>query len=244
MRLAQTDKDVHAIQRLRARVFCDLWGATHLTMTPDGREYDRFDPHCHHLVVVDTTENDRVVGGYRLLMRAPAQTLGGFLSETEFDVSRLLQRTQAIAEVSRACVDPTYRSRGVMALLWRGMYHCIQVFSIEMLFGLVSFQGQDPSCYARQLSYLHHFYLAPEPYRPHALPTHRVRLPLVSAQDLTASDFAALPPLAKGYARLGGHFGQDAFIDYAFPSVDMCMVLDTRHLSDRYARHYESRDSA
>lgn len=51
--------------------------------------------------------------------------------------------------------------------------------------------------------------------------------------------FASLPPLIKGYLRLGATIGDGAFIDYQFNTIDICIVLQTEQVTERYRKYYE-----
>lgn len=239
VRLARTAQEIQQFQALRYLVFVQEWGAR--LAHDHQREWDAYDDVCDHLVVVDETIQ-QVIGGYRLTRREHAQAVGQFMCENEYVMTPIVTSGLCVAELSRACVHPQYRSRGVMALLWRGMAQYFRSFAIDVVFGAVSFPGVDAYTYAQELSYLHHYHLAPRPYRPYAYGPHAVSLPLTPMPDdprEAASVFHRLPALVKGYARLGGWFAQGAFVDHSFGSVDMCVVLRTDQLTQRYAAHYD-----
>ena len=43
----------------------------------------------------------------------------------------------------------------------------------------------------------------------------------------------AVPPLIKAYLRLGGFVGEGAFLDHAFNTTDVCLVLDTARMNEK-----------
>ncbi len=48
-----------------------------------------------------------------------------------------------------------------------------------------------------------------------------------------------LPPLIKGYLRLGGFVGDGAVIDAEFNTTDVAVVVQTDLVTDKYYKHYE-----
>lgn len=243
VRLAQTTAEVEAAQALRFAVF---YGEMHATPSPEvkarGLDCDAFDPICDHLIVVDL-ESDRpqpfVVGTYRLLRRSVAAEHGGFLSAQEYDLSALLDNPGESVEVGRACVHADYRTRGVLQLLWRGLAAYVIHHGIDLMFGTASFPGTDPREMQEALAYLHHYHRAPSDLRPRALEHHYVEMGSVprSGVDVQAA-VAELPPLIKGYLRLGGFVGDGAVVDRQFNTTDVCMIVKTDQMSKKYDRHY------
>lgn len=126
-----------------------------------------------------------------------------------------------------------------MLLLWRGIAAYITHFEVDLMFGCMSLPGTDPAAVATALSYLHHFHMAPEAMRPRAVGgryVDRKLLPLHQVDQEAALNL--LPPLLKGYIRLGGWVGDGAVIDHQFNTVDVCIVVETERLARKYARHY------
>ncbi|MEO1093084.1 MAG: GNAT family N-acyltransferase [Pseudomonadota bacterium] len=243
LRLARTRNDVRAAQALRFRVFHTEMGAA---MRGRGfwlrRDIDRFDRICDHLIVVDRRvrgRRPRVVGTYRLLRGDVAAARGGFYTASEFSLCRLTERSGEVLELGRSCVDPDYRSRGVMQLLWKGISEYVLAYDLKLLLGCASFPGTDPDAIGHALSFLHHRYLAPIDRRPVALASKRIAMDLVpvDAIDVTRAR-REMPPLVKGYLRLGGLIGDGAVIDYDFNTIDVCVVLPVEAVTDRYLRHY------
>jgi putative hemolysin len=243
VRIAKTAPEIEAAQSLRYRVFYEEMAAS---PTPEmkhcRRDFDAFDPVCDHLLVVDLEEPEpsrSVVGTYRLLRRSVALQHGGFYTEQEYDLDGLLAYPGEIVELGRSCVDPGYRSRGVMQLLWRGLAAYVETYVIEVMFGCASFPGTNPQHFSAQLSYLHHAHLAPEGLRPRALAHHYVSMNLLPASAIDAqAAIAELPPLIKGYLRVGGLVGDGAVVDHQFNTTDICVIVKTDRLTDKYERHY------
>ena len=111
---------------------------------------------------------------------------------------------------------------------------------IGLMFGCASLPGTDVAAASRQLAYLYHYHLAPPALRPRALPERYIEMNLHSVEDLDPRRlFATLPPLIKGYLRLGATVGDGAIIDSQWNSIDVCIVLPTLQIADRYRKHYE-----
>ena len=243
VRLADCDADIDAAQKLRYRIFYEGLGARAAGETArERRDFDRFDERCDHLLVLDHSRGSgpqTVVGTYRLMRREAAARLGGFYSGGEFDIARLVAYPGEILELGRSCVDGAYRQRPTMQLLWSGIAAYVFHYDIALMFGCASLPGTDPDGLAVPLSYLRHHRLAPPTLRARALPDRYVemnRLPMSGFDPARA--LALLPPLIKGYLRLGGFVGDGAVIDVDFNTVDVCIVVKTDLVSEKYSRHY------
>jgi L-ornithine Nalpha-acyltransferase len=243
VRLAETADEVEAAQALRYRVFYEEMGAR-----PDDRmarlrrDCDDFDAVCDHLLVLDRERSggEAVIATYRLIRREHAQRLGRFYSASEFDISTVLAWPGEVLELGRSCVDIGYRSRAAMQLLWRGIAAYVFHHDIELMFGCASLSGQDLDALALPLAYLHYHHLAPPALRPRALDALHVpmrRLPAGAVDPAKA--LAELPPLIKGYLRLGGFVGDGAVIDRQFNTTDVSIVVKTDLVTEKYYKHYE-----
>lgn len=244
VRLAEADADIDAAQALRYRVFYEEMAATpSAKMAASRRDFDAFDPHCDHLLVIDHERSDgseAVVGTYRLIRREAAERKGGFYSAGEYDISKLLAYPGEILELGRSCVDAAYRNRPTMQLLWRGIAAYVFRHDIELMFGCSSLPGTDVQEQAKKLAYLYHYHLAPPALRPRALEKFYVDMNLMAEPDIDArATLASLPPLIKGYMRLGGFVGDGAVVDEQFNTVDVCVVVKTDLVTEKYVRHYE-----
>jgi len=240
--VASRREDVEASQKLRYRVFFEEKGAPPTPeMIRTGRDMDAFDAVCDHLLVVEhqTDESVRVVGTYRLLRRDMMKKIGRFYTAGEYDIGRIEQCKGEILEVGRSCVDPEFRNRAVMQLLWRGIGAYVAKFNVELMFGCASFFGTDPKQHAMALAYLHHYHLAPEALRLKALPERYVEMNLLPKDAIDEREaFASLPALIKGYLRLGGYVGLGAVIDPEYNTTDVSIVVKTDMVTDKYFQRY------
>jgi putative hemolysin len=248
VRLAETIADIDAAQALRYRVFYHEMGAR---PTPEmariGRDFDAYDAHCDHLLVFDHSQGGVVVGTYRLILRGIAAQHGGFYTAGEYDISRIEAYPGEILELGRSCVDASARNRPTMQLLWRGIAAYVFANDVALMFGCASLPGTDVDALALPLSYLYHDHLAPAHLRARALPERIVEMQRLArgAYD-PAKALVELPPLLKGYLRLGGFVGDGAVIDHQFNTTDVCILVKTDLVTEKYYRHYErqTRESA
>lgn len=244
VRMAERRDEIDAVQSLRYRVFYEEMGAS---PSPEARarhrDFDAYDPVAHHVLVIDHTRGpgaEGVVGTYRLIQPAAAMRVGQFYSAGEYDIGRLLHLSGRLLELGRSCVDVAYRNRSVMQLLWRGLAAYVFSHRIDLMFGCASLPGTDPDDLAVELTYLHHHHLAPPALRPRALPGRYVDMRRIDSDTLDSRRaLALLPPLVKGYLRLGGFVGDGAVIDRQFNTIDVAIVVKTDLITDKYYRHYE-----
>lgn len=242
IRLAETREEIEAAQRLRWQVFYEEMKAT---PGPEAaavqRDFDRYDDFCDHLLVL---EEGRVVGTYRLIRRSVADQHGGHYSAAEFNIKPLLAYQGEILEVGRSCVAPSHRTRGTMQMLWQGIAAYVFHYNITLLFGCASLPGTDPAALALPLSYLHYHHLAPPALCARALPDRYVDMRRMDPAEIKPREgFVSLPPLIKGYLRLGGFVGEGAVIDHEFGTIDVCMIVARETITERYLKHYDmSRD--
>ncbi len=243
VRLARSDEEIEAAQRLRYRVFYEEMGAQpSADMARVHRDFDDFDQSCDHLLVLDRAlgEGARgVVGTYRLHRREDSR-FKGFYTASEYDVSPIAAFVGRVLELGRSCVDGKYRTKAVMQLLWQGIAGYVLPRQIDLMFGCASLPGTDPEALAVPLSYLHHFHPAPPELRPRALPQRYTAMDILPKSAInTRRALAELPPLVKGYLRLGGFVGDGAVIDYQFNTTDVCIIVKTDQVTDKYYRHYD-----
>jgi len=185
---------------------------------------------------------EAIVGTYRLIRREAAQRCGAFYSAAEYDIAQLISYRGEILELGRSCVDIGYRTRPAMSLLWSGIAAYVFHHDIALMFGCASLPGTDPDALAAQLSYLHYHHMAPPRLRPRALDHRYVEMRRLAADAFDpVRTLGALPPLIKGYLRLGGFVGDGAVIDEQFNTIDVCVVVKTDLVTEKYSRHYERR---
>lgn len=240
VRLAATDSEVAAAQRLRFDVFFNEMGASPTTTAASTRrDADDFDDLCDHLLVVDHARGG-VVGTYRLLDRKQAIRAGRFYSSGEYDISAIMDYPGEILELGRSCIAPAYRTGPTMQLMWRGIAAYVFQNGIDLMFGCASLHGTDPHALGVPLSYLYHHHLAPEAMRPKAVAERYTDMRIVAPEAITRrTALSELPPLVKGYLRLGGVVGDGAVIDHEFNTIDVCVIVRTDWVSEKYARHYD-----
>lgn len=245
LRLAASEEDLRAAQRLRYEVFvAELGGDGAMVDHRERLERDRFDAHADHLLLLDRRREEAlsgppVVGVYRLLRRAQAQAAGGFYSGGEYDLTPLLSSGRELLELGRSCLHPAYRGGTAMLHLWRGLAEYVERHGVELMFGVASFHGTATEPIAPALSLLHHRHLAPPEIRPRVWPEHGQRMDLIAPEAIDRRRaMLSMPALIKAYLRLGGHVGEGAFVDRAFNTTDICLVLDTRRLNARQIALY------
>ncbi len=244
VRIATDAGEIDAAQALRFHVFYEEMGAVPSeAMARTRRDSDDFDVVADHLLVVDHAIGpgpEGVVGTYRLIRQTAAARVGRFYSADEYDIAPVTGFPGHVLELGRSCVHPGYRNRAVMQLLWRGIAAYVFLHRIDLMFGCASLPGTDPEALADELTWLYHNHLAPPALRPRALPHRYVEMRRRDPATLDARRIAAsLPPLIKGYLRLGGFVGDGAVIDHAFNTTDVAVVVKTDLVTDKYYRHYE-----
>lgn len=244
VRLAKNQSEIEAAQHLRYRVFYNEQGAI---ASPDvsklERDYDEIDSIADHLIVIDETkkhDNLGIVGTYRLIRQEIADQFGKFYTDDEFNIAPLRENGGYLLELGRSCTAKEYRTRPVLQLLWQGIAEYIAHYDIDTLFGCASFRTTSPDDLKQELSYLFHNHLAPESLRAKTLPDLYVDMNMMEANELDPKKvLQSLPPLVKGYLRAGAFVGDGAFIDHQWGSIDVCIILRTDLLSQRYKKHYD-----
>ena len=244
LRLARDAQDLRAAQRLRYEVFVAELGGDGSDVDHDARlERDRFDDSYEHLMLIDLNRDpaglDHVVGVYRLLRSDRADHAGGFYTATEYDLSPLLESgggcsnsggPRVHSRLSRRAGDvPVVERAGRIRHRQRGR---------DPVRG-GQLHGTDLDALAQPLSFLHHNHLAPPDLRVRALPGHHTPMDMLAAEAVDRrAALAAIPPLIKGYLRLGGYVGAGAFVDRAFNTTDVCLLMDTARMSARRREGY------
>jgi len=242
--LAQSADEIESAQQLRFKVFFDELGAKG-SATLEQRDADRFDPVCDHLLVYDTSipgpKHKQIVGTYRLLRSERALETGGFYSASEYSIERLVTAKPDLRflELGRSCVLPEYRSKRTVELLWQGIWTYCRHHQIGVMFGCASFQGTVPAAHALQLSFLEHNFRATPDWDVRALPSRYQHMDLVPAEAINPRvAMFAMPPLIKGYLRLGAMIGDGAVVDHDFGTTDVLIILPVSRISERYVSHY------
>ena len=249
VRLAETEQEVEQAQRLRYSVFYEEMSAIPSPqMRESGRDFDKFDDVCDHLLVVDRDAHDEdgqplVVGTYRLTREKDAAKVGGFYTSSEFDLSAMLSgmpRDTKYLELGRSCILKSYRARpGTMQLLWKGLMAYVARFDIDMMFGCASLPGTNVEEMALPLAYLHHFHPMPAQLQVRARPELFVdmnRMPKEAIEPREA--IRSLPAILKGYVRAGCGIGDGAVVDRQFGTTDVFIYFPVSGLDARYKSRF------
>lgn len=245
-RLALKNSEIDAAQAVRYRVFVEEMNAQ---TAPDAmrrrRDIDAWDMVCDHLLVLDTAiegdPEEQIVGTYRLLRQEVARGSGGFYSQSEFDVETMIARhpDKRFMELGRSCVLPQYRTKRTVELLWQGAWAYALKHGAQAMFGCASFGGVVPEEHALALSFLHQNALAGGDWMVRAHPDQYRTMDLMPSEAVNARRaLAAMPPLVKGYLRLGAMIGDGAVVDHAFRTTDVLIVLPIGSISGRYINYY------
>lgn len=249
LRLARKPKDVKKAQRLRYRVFFEEMSAIPNVMARLARrDVDVYDRVCDHLLVRDLTprtglgpKTPRTVGTYRLLRQEVAERNFGFYTQGEFDIAPLLARHSHLnfLELGRSCVLEPWRDRRTVELLWHGIWAYVLAHRIDVMIGCASIEGTNPSELQLPLSYLHHYHRAPEAWRADAAPGRRAEIVLLPKEEIDPkAALRALPPLIKGYLRIGAVIGEHAVVDRQFGTTDVLIILPRSFINPRYIQYY------
>jgi putative hemolysin len=246
VRLARSAIEVEAAQRVRYRVFYEEMGArAGEALAIDRRDADRFDAICDHLLVIDTAlpggDLDRIVGTYRLLRDEVARANGGFYSVDEFELEALVARhpQRRFMELGRSCVLPEYRSKRSIGVLWQGIWAYVNHHGIDVMAGCASFPGTVPAAHAEALSFLAHHCRPTPDWDVRAVPGRHTAMDLMPKEAVNArAALNALPPLIKGYLRLGAKIGDGCVVDHEFRTTDVFVILPVDTISQRYIDHY------
>jgi putative hemolysin len=249
--LSRDPRDIRAAQELRFRVFYEeLRARPNAGTLADRSDADEFDAACDHLLVIDGAgersnifSSGKAVGTYRLLRQQAASEKGGFYSQREFDLSPLLARHPALRfmELGRSCVLSTHRTQPVLELLWLGIWNLVRRSRIDVMFGCASLPGTDPDSLKMQLSYLAQHFSAPPEWRVRAIAARSIAmntLPESSYDRRLAS--RRLPPLVRGYTKLGCFIGEGAVIDHQFNTTDVFVLMPVSRISSRYSARFGS----
>jgi L-ornithine Nalpha-acyltransferase len=245
-RLAANLEEVRAAQLIRYQVFVEEMGAR---LPPEAmmarRDFDAFDDICDHLIVLDKSLEgdtpDQIVATYRLLRQEVADQHSGFYSASEFDIAPMIARHpgKRFLELGRSCVLAPYRTKRTVELLWQGNWAYALKHDLDVMFGCGSFPGAFPEFHALALSFLHHNALANGDWTVRAAPNRYRNMDLMPPEAVNPKRaLMAMPPLIKGYLRLGAMIGEGAVVDHAFGTTDVLIVLPVESISTRYLNYY------
>ncbi len=244
VRLAQSPEEIRVAQRLRFHVFHREGGAR--LNAEQGLDVDRFDEVSEHLLVIQPSQtrddpfklpDGKLVGTYRMITQQKAAVIGGFYSASEYDLQPLLQRHAALRflELGRSCVLKEARGSAVVELLWQGIWDFVRAGKVDVMLGCASFEGTDPMAHREALSFLAQNIASQESWKVKALSNrhHPMNLVPQGSYDFKRVLYG-LPPLIKGYMRLGCCFGDGCVIDEQFNTVDVLVILPVAAINPRY----------
>jgi L-ornithine Nalpha-acyltransferase len=250
LRLATTRKDIRRAQKLRYKVFFEEMSAVPSAAARlSRRDKDAYDRICDHLLVIDHQAppkrpggkvKPRVVGTYRVLRQEVAERSLGFYTANEFAIGPVIaaNRDKRFLELGRSCVLKPYRNKRTIELLWHGIWAYVLHHRIDVMIGCASFEGTDPKRFSSPFGFLARHAGAKDEWRMPALAGRGVPLDDgVTVVDPKAA-LLALPPLIKGYLRLGATFGPEAVIDPQFGATDVLVILKVADIDRRYIEHY------
>ena len=230
--IAKNDVDIEECLRLRFQVFS---GEMNAQLGTSGLDKDRFDDYCQHLMVREENSG-KIVATTRMLTSDDREGIGFFYSETEFDAEAILNLPGRFMEIGRTCIHPDYRNGATLGTLWQGLGQVTLEQDIDYLIGCASIpfsQGDDYM--ATVMQKLRNQAYSPENLR--AIP----RIPVRGLEGAKILDKVALPPLLKGYLRVGAKICGEPYWDAAFNVADVFILVETDNLNARYSRHFFTR---
>ena len=207
-------------------------------------DYDKVDKFADHLIVIDKNRKgmkNKIVGTYRLIRGDIATHFGGFYTSSEFDLSKILNsyKNNQILELGRSCVHQDYRNGTIMNLLWKAIAEYVKLYDIKILLGCASFHGTDVMKYTNELSYLRKNFSLPDEFSVKSLdPNIYPAYTEINSNINDLRTFVKLPPLIKGYLRIGGKVSHDCFVDYKFNTIDLCVIVNTNNIDEKYKKKY------
>lgn len=231
--VARRPEELEAAQRLRYQVFSEEMQAV-FPAAAEGVDADEYDPWCEHLLVREHGSGE-VVGTYRLLTPVNAARLGAYYSESEFDLSSLGPIRHQIIELGRSCIHPDHRNGAVIMLLWAGIAHIVKQLQLRYVLGCASVSLRDGGVTAAHVWHQ----ACRDMQRAPALPRLRPHHPYpVGRHALDADQPARMPPLIKGYMKVGARICGEPAWDPDFNTADFPVFLDLEHMDARYRRHF------
>lgn len=238
VRLAENQLEIEKALTLRYNVFNQELGEGLPISAQTGKDRDDYDLFCDHLIVLDKKQ-DSIVGTYRLLRRSVARANIGFYSETEFDLRPVYELEDEVAEIGRSCVHPEYRDGSVILLLWTGLASYMLQYNLRYLMGCGSIHSIDSDTASKI-----HYYLKEKDalvrcdldIKPHA--SHKMDGFSTGFSADIKSITKSVPPLIKGYVRVGARMCSEPAVDRAFGTTDFFVFFDINEVNRRYDDHY------
>ena len=242
-RLAESDADIQACQRLRYLTFRAGRGLG--AGSGEGIDADEFDPHCHHMMV-EETRTGQLVCCYRLLVCENGREIGRSYSAKYYELSALSDYPDRMVEMGRFCIHPEYKDPSILRVAWAAMSNFVENERIELLFGCSSFHGVDEEAYSDAFALLAEKHLAPKRWLP------RVKAPKVfrfanklrfRKPDLKLA-MRRMPPLLRTYLVMGGWVSDHAVIDNDLNTLHVFTGVEVNRVPKRRAKALRERGPA
>ena len=242
IKIADTQKEIKKAQSLRYSIFySEKKAKPNFSQKILRRDFDIHDKISDHLIIIDKNKtNNEIVGTYRLLRGRSAKLYNGFYSEKEFDLSNIKKyfSNKSILELGRSCIHSEYRSGLILKLLWQGIAQYINIYKIKVLIGCASFGGINIYKITNELDFLNKRYSIPNQLFIKSVQSNLDLSNKIEYNYCEKNIFNNLPPLIKGYLRAGGMVSNEYFIDYQFNTIDICILLLTENIENKYKKNF------
>ncbi|MDC0093551.1 GNAT family N-acetyltransferase [Alphaproteobacteria bacterium] len=245
IKLAETKSELKKAQALRYSIFYkEKKAKPSILKQMLGLDFDKVDKFADHLILVDKGSNapkNRIVGTYRLIRGDVSVDFGGFYTSSEFNLSNILNgyKHSQILELGRSCVHKDYRNGTAMNLLWKAIAEYVKLFDIKIILGCASFSGTNIMKFSNELSYLQENFSLPDDLSVESLDNNVYPDYKKTKNNIdNFRTFAKLPPLIKGYLRVGGKVSDSVYVDYNFNTIDLCVIIETDNIDKKYKKKF------
>jgi L-ornithine Nalpha-acyltransferase len=239
VRIAENQFEIEQTLALRYNIFNLEMGEGLPESRSTSKDRDEYDYFCDHLIVMDKT-NNQIAGTYRILRREIAKKNIGFYSETEFNLEPIYNLKEEVAEVGRSCVHEDYRDGSVISLLWAGLGEYMHQYNLRYLMGCGSIHSTDANSASEVYAYLRSKNsIASEELDVKPLESHKLEgfNPNLEVGDIS-SILKKIPPIIKGYVRIGATLSSAPALDRVFNTTDVFVLFDRKEVDTRYGKHY------
>lgn len=241
VKLAKNHEEIEMAQRLRYEVF-NIEQERGLAATKKyGIDFDEFDEQCLHLLALEKP-TEKLVGTYRAHLGSVANSKKGFYSSKEYEIHGLYNIADKCLELGRTCVSSEYRSGSVIALLWTGITELLVRGQFKYMLGCVSLTETDPHTGWAVYQYIVKRYSLCKDFSVMPRPGFKLQKPPQHEIDVMLSDETYLrkkiPPIFKGYLRLGGLICGEPALDIEFGTIDFFILVEVDKIPMRYKEHF------
>ncbi len=245
VKLAENHEEVEKAQRLRYEIFNLEQNRGLKKSEKYGIDFDEFDEYCLHLLVIKKSSKE-VIGTYRAHLGSVANSAKGFYSSKEYEIHGLYKLADKCIELGRTCVAPQYRSGSAIALLWGAITELLSRAHLTYMLGCVSLEEMDPAVGWAIYEYLAGDGLIYKEFTATPRPGFRLERPAAAKIEKLLADknllLKHIPPLFRGYLRLGALICGEPAFDREFGTVDFFILVDINKVPDRYKRHFNYRN--